>query len=53
MRGENPYIFFEDYDFHSRKGTISVATYENGAFQLLGTALNLPYHCLLYTSRCV
>lgn len=43
-KDNNPYIFFEDYDFTSRKGTISVATFENGAFRLLGTALNLPYH---------
>ncbi len=43
-RDEHPYIFFEDYDFNSRKGTIAVATYEDGAFRLLGTALNLPYH---------
>ncbi|MGH8817256.1 MAG: glucosamine inositolphosphorylceramide transferase family protein, partial [Achromobacter pestifer] len=41
---KKPYIFFEDYDFTSRKGTISVATYSDGAFRLLGTALNLPYH---------
>ncbi len=41
---KKPYIFFEDYDFNSRKGTISVATYSDGAFRLLGTALNLPYH---------
>ena len=41
---KQPYIFFEDYDFSSRKGTISVATYSDGAFRLLGTALNLPYH---------
>lgn len=41
---KKPYIFFEDYDFSSRKGTISVATYSDGAFRLLGTALNLPYH---------
>lgn len=43
-RDKQPYIFFEDYDFNSRKGTISVATYSDGAFRLLGTALNLPYH---------
>lgn len=43
-KDKNPYIFFEDYDFNSRKGTISVATYADGAFRLLGTALNLPYH---------
>ena len=33
---KQPYIFFEDYDFSSRKGTISVATYSDGAFRLWG-----------------
>ncbi len=42
-RGQ-PYIFFEDYYFRERKGKISVATFVDGAFQFLGTVLDLPYH---------
>ncbi len=44
MHDEKTYIFFEDYDFARRKGQISVASYENGQFSVLGTALDLPYH---------
>jgi hypothetical protein len=43
-RDGRPYIFFEDYYFRERKGKISVATFENGAFQFLGVVLDLPYH---------
>ncbi|GAA4330547.1 hypothetical protein GCM10023144_18330 [Pigmentiphaga soli] len=39
-----PYIFFEDYDFKDRKGRIAVATYRDGRFDVLGQALDLPYH---------
>lgn len=44
VHSDKTYIFFEDYDFARRKGQISVASYENGAFSVLGTALDLPYH---------
>jgi len=44
MRNNRPYIFFEDYDFRERKGKIAVATYREGRFEVLGDALNLPYH---------
>jgi hypothetical protein len=43
-RDGRPYIFFEDYYFRERKGKISVATFENGAFDFLGVVLDLPYH---------
>lgn len=44
VHNNKTYIFFEDYDFARRKGQISVASYENGAFSVLGTPLDLPYH---------
>jgi hypothetical protein len=43
-KGDQPYIFFEDYAFDEGKGKISVATYEAGEFKFLGTVLDLPYH---------
>lgn len=39
-----PYIFFEDYAFADRRGRIAVAVAREQGFEVLGCALDLPYH---------
>lgn len=38
------FVFYEDYDYRTRRGVISVARLEGGDFKPLGTALATNYH---------
>jgi hypothetical protein len=43
-RDGTDYLFFEDYDYGTRRGRISVGRLDASGFTLLGTVLDLPYH---------
>lgn len=38
------YVFFEDYDYRTKRGEISVAEIEDGKFNVIGAALKTDYH---------